>query len=213
MWVWAADLAPWAVEATVRAAEPAVARYMVDEFTAGIDGKQAPTATAALIRCHALLAQAGGTLPEAAELFQRARACYQAHPRPYDAALMAEAAGRCALASSPQTTAGVAELADAARELEALGAAWDVARVRAELRAHPGAERPARGRPRYDERLSPREHEVAELAGAGLSNREIAATLHLSPRTVEQHVARALRKLGVASRNDLAPKTHDKRVR
>ncbi|MEU5538564.1 LuxR C-terminal-related transcriptional regulator [Streptomyces sp. NPDC020362] len=213
VWVWAADLAPWAVEATVRAAEPAVARYMVDEFTAGIDGKQAPTATAALIRCHALLAQAGGTLPEAAELFQRARACYQAHPRPYDAALMAEAAGRCALASSPQTTAGVAELADAARELEALGAAWDVARVRAELRAHPGAERPARGRPRYDERLSPREHEVAELAGAGLSNREIAATLHLSPRTVEQHVARALRKLGVASRNDLAPKTHDKRVR
>ncbi|NUK24396.1 helix-turn-helix transcriptional regulator [Streptomyces lunaelactis] len=116
----------------------------------------------------------------------------------------AEAAGRCALAGSPETTAGISELTAAAEELEALGVTWDVARVRAELRAHPGAERRAQGRPRYGDRLSPREQEVAELAGAGLSNREIAATLHLSPRTVEQHVARALKKLSVASRRDLA---------
>ncbi|MBP2054753.1 DNA-binding NarL/FixJ family response regulator, partial [Streptomyces griseochromogenes] len=145
----------------------------------------------------------------AAEHFRHARTRYQSLPRPYDAALMAEAAGRCALAGSPETAAGVSELADAAQELEALAATWDLARVRAQLRAHPGAERPARGRPRYDERLSPREQEVAELAGAGLSNREIAATLHLSPRTVEQHVARALRKLGVPSRNDLTLKDRD----
>ncbi|MGQ4419160.1 response regulator transcription factor [Streptomyces sp. SAS_269] len=37
-----------------------------------------------------------------------------------------------------------------------------------------------------------------------MSNREIAATLHLSPRTVEQHVARALQKIGVRSRQQLA---------
>ncbi|WP_436840662.1 response regulator transcription factor [Streptomyces griseoloalbus] len=42
-----------------------------------------------------------------------------------------------------------------------------------------------------------------ELAAAGMSNREIAATLHLSPRTVEQHVARALQKTGVHSRQQL----------
>ncbi|MFE1315864.1 LuxR C-terminal-related transcriptional regulator [Streptomyces sp. NPDC058755] len=205
VWVWAAELAPWAVEATARAGEPATARNMVDEFAAGIENRQAPAAMAALTWCRGLLAGLGGEFPEAAERFRRARTCYQALPRPYEAALAAEAAGRCAtLADSSQSAAGMEELTVAAEEFEALGATWDVARVRAELRAHPGAERRPPGRPRYGERLSPREQEVAQLAGSGLSNREIAATLHLSPRTVEQHVARALKKLGAVSRHDLA---------
>ncbi|NUL22030.1 LuxR C-terminal-related transcriptional regulator [Streptomyces lunaelactis] len=204
VWVWAAELSPWAVEATIRAGELDTARKMVDEFAAGIESRQAPAATAALMWCQGLLAEADGEFAEAAECFRRARACYQALPRPYEAALAAEAGGRCALAGSPQTTADISELTAAAQELEALGATWDVARVRAELRAHPSAERRPQGRPRYGERLSPREQEVAELAGAGLSNREIAATLHLSPRTVEQHVARALKKLDAVSRHDLA---------
>ncbi len=45
---------------------------------------------------------------------------------------------------------------------------------------------------------------MAELVAAGLTNREIATTLHLSPRTVEHHVSGALRKLGVPSRQGLA---------
>ncbi|MGA5218911.1 helix-turn-helix domain-containing protein [Streptomyces cinereoruber] len=45
---------------------------------------------------------------------------------------------------------------------------------------------------------------MAQLAVSGLTNREIAATLHLSPRTVEQHIARAMRKTGALSRRDLA---------
>ncbi|SDO04188.1 DNA-binding response regulator, NarL/FixJ family, contains REC and HTH domains [Streptomyces sp. cf386] len=205
VWVWAAELAPWAVEATVRAGESDLARDMVDEFAAGIESRRAPAATAALTWCRALLAEADRALPEAADGFRHARTRYQELPRPYEAALAAEAAGRCAVAGSPgTTTTGIAELAAAAHELENLGATWDLARVRAELRAHPGAERRPPGRPRYGERLSPREQEVAELAGAGLSNREIAATLHLSPRTVEQHVARALKKSGATSRLDLA---------
>ncbi|MEV0183478.1 LuxR C-terminal-related transcriptional regulator [Streptomyces sp. NPDC050625] len=210
VWVWAAELAPWAVEATARAGEYATARDMVDEFAAGIEHRQAPAAAAALTWCRGLLATIGGAFPEAAERFRSARARYQDLPRPYEAALAAEAAGRCdALADSPQTAAGIPELTAAADELEALGATWDVARVRAELRAHPDAERRPQGRPRYGDRLSPREQEVAQLAGAGLSNREIAATLHLSPRTVEQHVARALRKLGAVSRHDLAQPDSD----
>lgn len=205
VWVWAAELAPWAVDATVRAGEPDLARDMVDEFAAGIESRQAPAATAALTWCRALLAEADRAFPEAADGFRHARTRYQALPRPYEAALAAEAAARCALAGSlPESTGGISELTAAAEEFENLGATWDLARVRAELRAHPSAERRPPGRPRYGERLSPREQEVAELAGAGLSNREIAATLHLSPRTVEQHVARALKKLGAVSRLDLA---------
>ncbi|TXS43370.1 helix-turn-helix transcriptional regulator [Streptomyces sp. uw30] len=205
VWVWAAELAPWAVEATIGAGHLDLARDMVDEFAAGIESRQAPAATVALTWCRALLAEADRAFPEAADGFRHARTCYRELPRPYEAALAAEAAGRCALAGSPgETTAGIAELTTAAEELERLGATWDLARVRAQLRAHPGAERRPPGRPRYGEQLSPREQEVAELAGAGLSNREIAATLHLSPRTVEQHVARALKKLGAVSRLELA---------
>lgn len=52
--------------------------------------------------------------------------------------------------------------------------------------------------------LTPRERTVAELVAEGRSNRDIAATLHLSPRTVETHVSRILRKTGLRSRAGLA---------
>ncbi|TAM73755.1 hypothetical protein EPN44_12955 [bacterium] len=51
--------------------------------------------------------------------------------------------------------------------------------------------------------LSKRELEVAELVASGASNREIAATLFLSERTVEAHLASAFRKLDVSSRTQL----------
>ncbi|MEU9992716.1 LuxR C-terminal-related transcriptional regulator [Streptomyces sp. NPDC048045] len=203
VWVWAAEPAPWAVEATLRAGELGTARAMVDEFAAGIADTQAPAAGAALMWCRALLAEADSEFSEAAKCFRRASTHYQALPRPYEAALATEAGGRCAVLSSPDTTAGISELCAAAAEFEALGATWDVARVRAQLRAHPSSERRRRGRRGYGDGLSPREQEVAQLVDAGLTNREIAVTLFLSPRTVEQHVARACKKLGVLSRHDL----------
>ncbi|WP_244305554.1 helix-turn-helix transcriptional regulator, partial [Kitasatospora cheerisanensis] len=52
-------------------------------------------------------------------------------------------------------------------------------------------------------RLTPQEREVVRLAAAGHSNREIAAQLFLSPRTVGHHLYRAFPKLGVASRDQL----------
>ncbi|WTY61750.1 LuxR C-terminal-related transcriptional regulator [Streptomyces sp. NBC_01410] len=205
VWVWAAELVPWAVEATARAGALDTARTMVDEFSAGIETRQAPAAAAALMWCRALLAEADGELPAAGEHFRHARRLYQALPRPYEAALIAEASGRCALAGGPQTTTGIQELTTAAHELEVLGATWDAARARAELRTHQSTHPLRRtGRLSYDERLSPREQEVAQLAGSGMSNREIAVTLYLSPRTVESHVARAMRKVGALSRHDLA---------
>lgn len=53
------------------------------------------------------------------------------------------------------------------------------------------------------ESLSGREQEVAVLAREGLSNRQIADQLYLSVRTVENHMSRALRKLGMVSRGEL----------
>ncbi len=52
--------------------------------------------------------------------------------------------------------------------------------------------------------LSDRELEVALLARSGLTNREIANRLYLSVRTVENHMYRTLRKLGLSSRAELA---------
>lgn len=52
--------------------------------------------------------------------------------------------------------------------------------------------------------VTPREHEVLLLVVLGASNADVAARLHLSPRTVETHVARLLQKTGVARRGLLA---------
>jgi predicted ATPase/DNA-binding CsgD family transcriptional regulator len=52
--------------------------------------------------------------------------------------------------------------------------------------------------------LTRREREVAELLAGGLSNREIAARLVISPRTVETHVDNILGKLGMTSRTQVA---------
>jgi DNA-binding CsgD family transcriptional regulator len=52
--------------------------------------------------------------------------------------------------------------------------------------------------------LSPREHQVVSMAGLGCSNKEIAATMGSALSTVQTHLRRALRKLGVSSRVALA---------
>jgi DNA-binding CsgD family transcriptional regulator len=54
------------------------------------------------------------------------------------------------------------------------------------------------------EPLTSREREVALLAAAGRSSRDIADRLYLSTRTVESHLARVYRKLGITTRSELA---------
>lgn len=57
--------------------------------------------------------------------------------------------------------------------------------------------------PRQDTELTTREHEIASLVAKGLSNREIAAQLVISPRTAEKHVEKILTKLGLNSRTQI----------
>jgi DNA-binding CsgD family transcriptional regulator len=84
---------------------------------------------------------------------------------------------------------------------EALGTVPWAQRARRELRASGESLR----RPddaRVD--LTPQELQIAQLAAKGLSNREIAGRLFLSPRTVSTHLYRIYPKVGISSRTELA---------
>ena len=64
--------------------------------------------------------------------------------------------------------------------------------------------RGARGRPTSGwESLTPAELDVIRLVGEGLSNKDIAARLFISPRTVQSHLTHAYTKLAVSSRVQL----------
>ena len=180
----------------------AEAAGVVSEIGRGLRGRDAPAAHAALSTCRALLADTEGRAEQAAQGFARAERAWLALPRPYDGARCREARALSLLSLGQQRGKNV--LFGALEGFEALGAGWDAARVRRALREH-GVVRPWKGGRRgYGDRLSPREQEVVRHAAEGRTNREIAEALVLSPRTVEDHLAKAMRKLGVRSRKALA---------
>jgi DNA-binding CsgD family transcriptional regulator len=77
-------------------------------------------------------------------------------------------------------------------------------RAAALARACPGAATPALSPIESREQLTAAERETALLAAAGRTNREIAAELHLSVRTVDNRLQRVYAKLGISRRADLA---------
>ncbi|MGB0096925.1 MAG: LuxR C-terminal-related transcriptional regulator, partial [Solirubrobacteraceae bacterium] len=82
-----------------------------------------------------------------------------------------------------------------------LGARPWAERARSELRA--SGQRIRRGSPHATERLTPQELQVALTIARGLTNREAAARLFLSPKTIEFHLRNIYRKLGIRSRTEL----------
>jgi DNA-binding CsgD family transcriptional regulator/tetratricopeptide (TPR) repeat protein len=94
-----------------------------------------------------------------------------------------------------------APLRGAREAFDALGAVHWGERTRGELRA--SGETSRRRTPEAWDELTPQEHQIAQMAAAGLTNREIGERLYLSHRTIGSHLYRIFPKLGVSSRSEL----------
>jgi DNA-binding CsgD family transcriptional regulator len=99
-------------------------------------------------------------------------------------------------------------LAAAADLFDRLGARGWLTRTEAELRAL-GAGATAAGRSAAVDELTAQELQVALAVSRDLSNKQVAAELYLSPKTVEFHLGNVYRKLGIRSRTGLAGRLAD----
>lgn len=75
--------------------------------------------------------------------------------------------------------------------------------ARAELRAAGESVRPSGSRSEADRLLTAQQFQIATLVAEGATNREVAARLFISPRTVEHHLRNIFARLGVRSRVEL----------
>jgi DNA-binding CsgD family transcriptional regulator len=203
-WLWATELAPARVETLVAAGRIDEAAELVTAFGRGLRGRNAAAPRAGLLWCQAILTEVRLEHTRAAASFARVAAAWEALPRPYDALLARARQGLCLVAAGRADDAA-AMLPDVVHSLSKLGARSDADRVLRVLRENGVVvRRRGGGRPNYRDRLSPRELDVVHVLADGLTNRQIADRLVLSPQTVAVHVRSAMRKLRVSSRTALA---------
>ncbi|MFK0283771.1 AAA family ATPase [Streptomyces sp. NPDC090499] len=174
-----------------RAAKQALARL---EERAAVSGT--PWARGLLARCRALMADddhAEAYYAESVELLDRT-------------GIVTEAARSRLLFGEwlwRRRRRGLARdhLRTAHRMFAGMGAVAFAERARAELAAT-GEQAPT-GTAQADRALTPREREVARLAAGGVMNADIAVRLFISVSTVEYHLSKVFRKLGITSRRQL----------
>lgn len=153
-------------------------------------------------RARAAVHVATGDRPGAIEVLDAGLALDAERSGPFERARLELAAGALRRRAGDRREAA-ALLESASASLRALGARPWLERCERELAAC-GLTPIKRSAPDARADLTPRERLVANLVGAGLSNREIAAELVLSPKTVEFHLGRIYRKLELRSRGQLA---------
>lgn len=210
----AALSAAWDDCTTMRAVigQPALGPDLVRLLVAGGQGERATAVTeqveeaasrmgvrwagAAALRCRGLADASPDALLEAVIVLRAA-------PRPLELALACEDAA-VALAHVARAPEAVALLNEALTAYDKLGAAHDISRVEARLRTlgHPSHRRGWRQRQAKVgwEALTRTELKVVGLVGEGMTNREVAGHLYISPRTVECHLGHVFGKLNLSSR-------------
>ena len=167
-------------------------------FEANATRLERPSAQGAAARCRGFLAAGEGDLPAAIAAFEEGLRHHDLVPLPFDRGRTLLALG-VALRRTNDRRRARSTLEEARELFRALGAGVWEQRAIDEL-ARIGGRAPASGA------LTPVEQRVVELVTAGHTNREVAAALFLSTRTVEGHLSRVYGKLGVRSRIELARK-------
>jgi DNA-binding CsgD family transcriptional regulator len=158
------------------------------------------SASARLGYVRGRLLAARGDLPGAEAAFEEARARLAPLPLPYEHARVDFAHGTTLRRAGRRRDAATL-LASARQSFAALGARVYVERCDRELKTA----RPApRGAERGTEHLTEQERTVAAHVASGLTNKEVAAAMLLSVKTVQFHLTRVYAKLGVRSRSELA---------
>ena len=147
-------------------------------------------------RARGVVLAAAGDLTSARTALEAAVAAEDLLPLQLERARTRLVLGRL-LRRTQHRAAAHAMLEDARTRFEALGAVLWAERAREELGR-------IGGRPRSVDELTPTEQRIAELVSGGLTNREVAAALFVTPKTVESALTRVYRKLGVRSRTELA---------
>jgi DNA-binding CsgD family transcriptional regulator len=192
------------VETAVRADRRDLAATWVQELRAYAEGTDVPWAWAATHHGHAVLAG-----PEAEDHFRLALEWHARSPRLPDRARTQLAYGEH-LRRSRRRTDARGPLRQALGQFETLGAAVLAERAREELRA--SGETARRGADAAPSQLTPQEAQVAAQVRQGLSNKEVAARLFISPRTVDFHLRNVYTKLGITSRTELVALAADPAV-
>jgi DNA-binding CsgD family transcriptional regulator len=176
------------------------AKRSLDEFEGVVPGGALPSAAMALSRCRGNLAVATGDAARAQMMFERAHSFEPAVLMPFERALVGLDDGR-RLRWMDDGPAAIAQFEEAHRVFSALGADPYVqicATELATLEVSAATESPAAllG-------LSRAELAVARLVATGLINREVAAELYVSVKTVEYHLRNIFIKLDITSRREL----------
>ena len=187
-------------EALLRLGRRADAEAAVLELERLADSPERRSTRAYANRLRALMDAARGDDQHARAGFEAAAAQFEALGMPFEAALAHDDCGR-QLRRAGKRAAAVSHLQAALKTYRSLAADPLAAQAEKELaacglRAGPAGRRPGA--------LTPQELAVASLVGAGRTNRETAAELVISVKTVEHHLSAIYGKLGVRSRAELA---------
>jgi DNA-binding NarL/FixJ family response regulator len=185
---------PDAVEALAWTGEVDAAVEMLERLDAQADALRMMWPSAAAERCRGVVQLAQGLAEEAEATLERVARRFERSGHRPDAARAILIRGRALMRAGHRTRAADA-FADARARFAGMGASAWVDQVEREL------ERVAPGRAAGT--LTEREHAVAELVARGLRNREVGALLFMSEATVEAHLTRMYRKLGIRSRSEL----------
>jgi DNA-binding CsgD family transcriptional regulator len=181
-----------AIEAMIAIGELDHARPCLKRYEQLAERSKSPWALATAARGRGLLAVAEGEVDTAVAALDRALAEHRRMRCPFEHARTLLAAGHIRRRARQKRAAREA-LEQALHAFNQLGACLWADRARDELARISGRRPAASG-------LTTTETELAALAAKGMSNKEIAATLHMSVHTVEGHLTRIYRKLDIRSR-------------